>query len=175
MKILAILVAVVVGLALLVLAIGFTLPETHVATVRTRYRAPAERVFAAIADVERGPEWRSGLQKVEVLEREPLRWRETADWGTITFVRDEIVPPVRVVSRIADEDQGFGGTWTYQIDALPDVAGSTLTIRESGTVSNPFFRFMSRYIFGHYRSLETYSRDLAKRLGETAEPARIDK
>lgn len=174
MRILLILAAAIVGLIALVLLVGFMLPSAHVAAVRTHYQAPAERVFAAVADVESGTAWRTGLQKVEVLAREPLRWRETADWGTMTFVRDEFVAPARIVARIADEDQGFGGTWTYQITTSPSTAGSTLTITENGTVSNPFFRFMSRFVFGHYRGLETYSRDLAKRLGETAEPVRVD-
>jgi hypothetical protein len=174
MRILAILAAIVVTLVVLVFIVGFALPATHIAKVRTHYRAPADRVYAAVADVERATEWRSGLQRVEVLEREPLRWRETADWGTLTFVRDEELAPTRVVARIADADLGFGGTWTYEITTSPDEEGSTLTITENGTVSNPLFRFMSKYVFGHYRSLETYSRDLAKRLGETAEPGRID-
>jgi uncharacterized protein YndB with AHSA1/START domain len=174
MKIIAYIVAVIIGLILLVLIVGFTLPDTHVAMVRAQYRAPPDRVFAAIADVERGTEWRTGLQKVQVLARQPLRWRETADWGTITFVRDEMVPPARIVSRIADQDQGFGGTWTYQIAPGPGATGSMLTITEQGSVSNPLFRFMSKFVFGHYRSLETYARDLATHLGETVEPVRVE-
>jgi hypothetical protein len=113
------------------------------------------------------------LKKVEVLDREPLLWRETADWGEITFVRDEAVPPARIVSRIADESEGFGGTWTYAIAASPNGDGSTLTITENGSVSNPLFRLMSKYVFGHYRSLETYARDIARRFRDTAEPERV--
>ena len=51
--------------------------------------------------------------------------------------------------------------------------GSTVTITENGTVSNPLFRFMSKFVFGHYRSLETYARDLAKRFRDNAEPERV--
>ena len=174
MKIVLIIAAVIVAAILLVLGAGLMLPSTHVAAVRTHYNAAPERVFASIVDVESAATWRTGVEKVEVLEREPLRWRETADWGTLTFVRDELVVPSRVVTRIADESEGFGGTWTYEVTTSPNEAGSTLTITEKGTVHNPLFRFMSKYIFGHYRSLETYSRDLAKRLGENAEPVRVD-
>lgn len=174
MKILGIIATVVVSLVILVFVVGYTMSPAHVAVVRTQYRAPADRVFAAIADVEQGTQWRSGLKRVEVLEREPLRWRETADWGTITFVRDEVDPPARIVARIADEDQGFGGTWTYEVTTSPETEGSTLTITENGRVSSPFFRFLSKYMFGHYRALETYSRDLAKHLGEQAEPVRVE-
>jgi hypothetical protein len=174
MRIIKILAVVLVVLVILVFTIGFALPKAHVARVRTQYSASRDRVFAAIADVERYNRWRSGLEKVEVLERTPLRWRETADWGTLTFVREQEIEPVLIVTRIADEDQGFGGTWTYEIASSPDNQGSILTITENGTVSSPLFRIMSKFVFGHYRTLETYSRDLAKHLGETAEPARIN-
>ena len=171
MKIIAWLIAGAAMLVVAVVIIGSLLPKQHVARVRAQYRAPADRVYDVIADVEQGTAWRTGLQKVEVLEREPLRWRETADWGTLVFIRDEAVRPTRIVARIADEDQGFGGTWTYEI-ARAD-SNSVLTITENGTVSNPLFRFMSRFVFGHYSSLETFARDLGKRLGETVEPVRV--
>lgn len=171
MKIIAYIGAGLVVLALLVLVIGALLPKAHVAGVRASYAAAPPRVYDAILDVERGTTWRSGLKKVEVLQLNPFRWRETADWGTITFVREEARPPELIATRIADEDQGFGGTWTYRIE--PANGRTTLTITENGTVSNPLFRFMSRFVFGHYTSLETYARDLGKLFGETPQVERV--
>jgi hypothetical protein len=173
MKLLLFLAAGLITIIVLMFAIGSMLPKAHTAAVRIALRAPAQNVYNTIADVERGTGWRTGLKQVEVLEREPLRWRETADWGKLTFVREDAVPPSRIVARIADESEGFGGTWTYDIATSPNQVGSTVTITEHGTVANPMFRFMSRFIFGHYRSLETYARDLARHLGESAEPARV--
>ena len=171
MKILLIIAAVVVAAIVLVLVVGFILPSAHVAAVRAHYDAPAERVFATVADVESAPTWRTGVKKVEVLEREPLRWRETADWGTLTFVRDERVPPSRIVARIADESEGFGGTWTYVL--APAGGGTRLTITEDGHVDNALFRFMARFVFGYSKTLEDYLRDLGEKLGEsvTVQPA----
>jgi uncharacterized protein YndB with AHSA1/START domain len=171
-----ILVRILAGLALLVvvvIAVGAALPKAHTAKVRTVITAPPESVYAAIADVERATAWRSGLEKVEVLSRNPLQWRETAEWGTITFVRDEDAPPQRIVARIADESEGFGGTWTYELVESPG-RGTALVITENGTVSNPVFRFLSKFVFGHYTSLETYARDLTKRFGGSTEPVRIN-
>lgn len=172
MKLILTILGVVAGLLAIVLVVGAVLPRGHTARVRSVIHAPPESLYAAIIDVEHAPAWRTGLKSVEVLGRDPVQWRETAEWGTITFVRDEAVPPSRVVARIADESQGFGGTWTYEIAPAP--GGSTVTITENGTVSNPFFRFLSKFVFGHYTSLETYARDLAKRSGDTAEPERIN-
>ena len=174
MKLILRILVVILLLIGIVIAMGAALPKQHTARVRTLIHAPADSLFAAITDVENGTAWRSGLEKVEVLEREPLLWRETAEWGTITFVRDEAAPPSRVVTRIADESEGFGGTWTYEIAASPSQNGSTVTITEHGTVSNPLFRFLSKFVFGHHSALETYARDLARRFGDTAEPERVN-
>jgi len=43
-----------------------------------------------------------------------------------------------------------------------------LTIVERGKVRNPFFRFMSRFIFGHGATIENYLSSLAKSFGEKA-------
>lgn len=67
--------------------------------------------------------------------------------------------------------QGFGGRWTYEIAPAP--TGSVLTITEHGEVYGALYRFMSRFVFGHYRTLETYARDLGGRFGEAVVTERI--
>ncbi|MBI4410578.1 MAG: hypothetical protein HY561_12770, partial [Gemmatimonadetes bacterium] len=85
--------------------------------------------------------------------------------------QEESQPPKRRVVRIADVSQGFGGRWIYELAASR--TGTTLTITEEGEVYNPIFRFMSRFIFGQYRTLEQYARDLGKSFGEDVSPARV--
>ena len=53
-------------------------------------------------------------------------------------------------------------------DAAAD--GSTLTITEDGEVRNLFFRFMSRFIFGHTGTLEAFLKSLGKKVGEDVTP-----
>lgn len=166
------LVAVVVLIAVVV-GIGMTLPRAHSAAVRAHYAATPQQVYEVIHDVERGTEWRSGLQGVDVLPQtgEHPRWRETADWGTLVFERVEDIPPRRIVHRIVEEGQGFGGSWTF--DIAPEGAGALVTIREDGIVSNPVYRFMTRFVMGYYASLETYAADLGSRLGSEARVERV--
>ena len=171
MKWLLIVVAVVVLIAVVVISIGFALPKRHTAAVRARYSQPPDSLFRAIMDVEAGPSWRTGMKRVDVISREPLTWRESASWGELTMVMDESVAPSRVVSRIADESAGFGGVWTYEIEA--DGNGSVLTITEDGEVFSPVFRFMSKFVFGHYKALETYAADLGRKFGEEVEVERV--
>ena len=173
MKIVLRIIAALVLLVIVVVLIGLLLPRTHTAAVEGRYRASPGQVYAAIDNVSNGPQWRTGLQRVEILSAagEPMRWRETADWGTLTFVHESNDPGRRIVSRIVDEGQGFGGTWTF--DIVPAGEGAGLRVTERGEVSNPLYRFMSRFVFGYYRSAETYVRDLGRHLGEDVIPVRV--
>ena len=90
------------------------------------------------------------------------RYRETGDDGAILYEVEESDPPTRMVTRIADPSLPFGGRWTCELHAV--TSGTTLRITEDGEVYNPLFRFMSRFVFGHYRTMDGYLRDLAARV-----------
>jgi len=68
-------------------------------------------------------------------------------------------PSSLLVARIADPKLPFGGTWTCRV--VPAGAdGSDLTITEDGEVYNVVFRFMARFVFGYYGTIDTFIRDL---------------
>lgn len=152
------------ALVALVLAIGAMIDRTHVATVREIYQAAPDEIWSAIATFEKMPDWRKGVKRVEVLK--PLqglrRIREHSSFGPMTFLVDEEVPSQKLVLRIADENQGFGGTWTYQIRKVE--GGTELAITEDGFIDNLLFRFMARFIFGYYGTMRRYHEDLRKKL-----------
>jgi uncharacterized protein YndB with AHSA1/START domain len=170
LKIVFVAVAVAVGLVLAVAIIGALLPKGHAASRSVRvHRTPLE-VWATVHDVDRFAAWRPGIKTVERLpgaEARP-RWKEVGAHGAITFEMVEATPPSKLVTRIADPSQPFGGTWTYVI--APDPDGSTLTITEHGEVYNPVFRFMSRFVFGHTATIDEYLRALGKKFGEDLRP-----
>jgi hypothetical protein len=171
LKVLGYLIVAITLLGATVVVGGYLLPEQHTATVRAHYRAAPGPLYDAITDVAAGPSWRTGLEGVTVLEPSPLKWREVAEWGTLTMVMDEATSPSRVVTRIADSGGDFGGTWTYEI--APEQSGSVVTITEKGEVYNPIFRFMSRFLFGHYKALETYAHDLGRKFNEDVKAERV--
>lgn len=152
-------VALVVGVVALV---GFALPRDHVASRTVVLNRPAADVWQAITAVDRFPEWRPSVSRVDVLGPHPLRWRETSGGDTLTLEIVESKPPRRLVSEIADRDLPFGGRWIYELE--PAGAGTELTITEEGQVYNPIFRFVSRFITGHTATIETYLADLQKKL-----------
>ena len=154
---------VFVVLIVIVVAIGMALPVKHTVSRSASFAVPPESLWRAITTIPELPTWRKNLQKVEVLpdrNGHPV-WRETDNDGSaITFEMIEAVPPKMLVTRIADTDLAFGGSWTYEIN--PSGTGSEITITENGEVYNPIFKFVSRFIIGHYGSIDDYLEGLKK-------------
>jgi uncharacterized protein YndB with AHSA1/START domain len=161
---------VVALVVMLMTLIGSQLPRNHMATRLGMYHQKPEVLWEAITNVDAMPAWREGLKSVQKLpDRNGLPAHiEVTSSGTIPMETVEMVPPRRLVVRIADDKLPFGGTWTYDIQ--PTTQGAALRITEIGWVSNPFFRFMSKFVFGQTSTINAYLRSLAKKFGE---PARI--
>jgi uncharacterized protein YndB with AHSA1/START domain len=153
-------IVVVVGAIGLVTIVGWVLPVGHIASRTRTVGADPEAVYEQVRDVARYPAWRSDVTRVDLLSFEAgtLRFREHSSAGPLVMEMVEARPPERIVTRIADPSQPFGGTWTFEIARVP--SGSTLTITERGEVYNPIFRFMARFVFGHSRTIDRYLADL---------------
>ena len=90
-------------------------------------------------------------------------WRESDQHGQkITFEAMESIPPRRLVTRIADGNLPFGGSWTYE--SAPSGEGCSVTSTEEGEVYNPIYRFVSRFVLGHTATLEAYLKALNNEL-----------
>lgn len=154
---------VIVALILAVVAIGYALPVKHVATRKARLGQSPEKVFLAITDVKNFPAWRPSVKQIEVLPANGhyARFREIGSDGSILFETDSVVPGKRLVNRIADPSLPFGGRWIYEL--TPEAGGTVITITEEGEVYNPIFRFGSRFIMGHTRTIDRYLADLSRR------------
>jgi len=163
----------VVALVVVVVAIGYLLPQSHLASSSARYRASPEALWASLTDVAAFPTWRKGLTRVELLpdENGQRGWREHSGGETITFRVVEADPPRRLVSRIADQNLPFGGRWIY--DLAPVDSGTRLTITEQGEIYNPVFRFVSRFVLGYTSTMEGVLRALGTKHGETVTPESV--
>lgn len=158
-------VTVLVAIAVIVAVIGWRLPVRHRAEREAVFPITRDSLFELLSDVERFAEWRSGMKRAE---RRPAvdgraRWLEAGRDGEILYELVESVPGERLVTRIADPRLPFGGTWTYELaDADLTAAGqrTRLRITEDGEVYHPVFRFISRFVFGHGRTIERYLADL---------------
>ena len=152
--------------ALVVFVVGYRLPEEHTATAEREYAATPERVFAEISTPREYPRWRSGVQRVEMLPADStgrVLFREHGLGDATTYEILENTPNRLFVTAIADEDLPYAGTWTFALE--PTAGGTLVRITEDGIVFNPIFRFVSRYVMGHRRGIESYLSDLDARLG----------
>ncbi|HJQ09895.1 MAG TPA: SRPBCC domain-containing protein [Gemmatimonadaceae bacterium] len=144
-----------------VLAIGAMLPVKHVATRERLFAAPPDRLYSAISRVSDYPKWKTGVRAVEEVPAEGgrARFREVGA-EKVTYEITEAKSPERFVTRIADKNLPYGGIWTYELS--PANEGTKLRLTENGEVYNLFFRFMSKFVFGHYKTMDSTLDDLQR-------------
>ena len=155
-----------IGVVAIVWMFGMLLPRDHVASRTGTYHVPADKVWAAITDVDAMPTWRVGLKGVTRLpDREgmPAHLEDTAA-GKLKIETQSMEPPLKLVNRIGSDNLPFGGTWTFDVTPTPD--GSTLRITENGYVTNPIFRFVARFVMGYTSEMDKYLTGLAQHFGE---------
>ena len=168
---------VISGVSLLVLVVaiaaglGGAMPRAHTVRSVAEYHQPPDSLFAALADFEHAPGWRSDLSGVQRL---PDRnghavWEQQAQDGAWPLEIRESTPPSRLVTALADSSHGFGGTWTFVIEPLP--RGARVVITEIGTIDHPLLRFVATRFVDLHAPQRTFLRDLGRRFGETVTPS----
>jgi uncharacterized protein YndB with AHSA1/START domain len=170
MKILIRVAATLVVLVLVVVIIGYALPRDHQAASSAVISGAPDSVFAVITNPAGYSAWRTDVTKIEMRQADSGRvaWTEYMGSDAIPMVITASAAPNRVVSRIDSRSLPFGGTWTYNI--MPVAGGSRVTIIEDGSVYNPVFRFVSRFVMGHNGTMDGYLRALGKKFGTAVEP-----
>jgi Polyketide cyclase / dehydrase and lipid transport len=162
--------ATLVTTVLIVVLIGSLLPKQHVASRAISLHRKQEEVFRLISDFTAAPSWRPDVKQVELLP--PLdghvRYREKGTNGAITMEIIESNPPARMVTQIADKDLPFGGMWIFDISPTAD--GCRLNITERGEIYSPLFRFVSRFLLGYHRTLDTYLQNVSRKFDESSLP-----
>ena len=162
----AIVAGVLVVVVLIVLVVGWSLPVKHRATADATVKAAPQALYQLITDVDRFPEWRPSVKRIEHVPDSTgkIRFLEIGSNGSILYEIESAAPNERLVTRIADPSLPFGGTWTYELTTRGD--STTLRITEDGEVYNPVFRFVSRFVMGHTRTINTYLKDVRQRLAQ---------
>jgi hypothetical protein len=164
-----VLVALLVLIVLVVVTIGAFLPSRHISTRAARFHQPPDAIWRAIADYAKFPEWRKDVSRVETLpdlNGKPV-WREfDRHGGSIPYQVMVMVAPRVLVTRIADPQLPFGGTWTYEISSQAD-GSSLLRITEDGEIYNPIFRFAARFVLGYTQTQEQYLQALGAKFGQS--------
>jgi len=165
--------AALVVLVVLLIVAGTFLPREHRATARATFRASADTLFARIADVEAYPRWRADVKAVRRLDATDGRaaFVEETSQGEVRYAVEASEPPRRRVTRIADEELPYGGTWTFALE--PVDGGTRVAITEDGFVEPPLFRVLARFFFDPHMTMERFLADLGKELGERVSVERV--
>jgi len=171
MKWVLIVLGAVLGLVALMTLIGAFVPREHHATSTITLHQAPDSVWKVIRDFGGIPAWWPAIKESV---RQPDKdghevWRQKMSGWDVPLIVIESTPGRRLVTEIDTSAGGaFGGTWTYEL--APDSAGTKISVTEAGWIGNPIFRFLSRFVFGYYGSLDAYLKALAKRFREDAHP-----
>ena len=160
-------VAAVALVALIVAVVGAMLPRQHTVSRTARVALPPAKLYDLLADVSRYQSWRPGLKGLERLpdKNGMPAWIEDTSGMKIPMRFERMEPPSLLVGRIDSTALAFGGTWTYRIAEAP--GGSDLTITEDGEVYNVVFRFMSRFVFGYYGTMDAFIHGLQAHVAQS--------
>lgn len=166
--------ALVLVLLLVATLIGLRLPKTHAAASRIRLPATPEDVFAIVADVTAHPQWRPGLDRVELgpeLNGAPT-WYEYCS-GDIRVQFQVVVrePPRSLVTRLVGAKLPLQGTWRY--DFMADGEGTILTITEGEKIHHPLLRFIARYVLSYHAAMDVFLIALGHRFGIDVSPEHL--
>jgi len=157
------LVALTVVVVAVVYIDGMMLPVDHTVSVTGTVAAPPEKVFAQIANVGVGAQWRPEVKAVKVLPPVNGRdhWIEDVGRGqTMTFLATYTKAPTAREVLLYQPDATYGGTWLYELSPGPAPGTTTVKITESGFIKPPLYRFMMAHVFGPTYNLNHYLDDL---------------
>lgn len=145
-------------------------PREHFATSSITLVAPADSVWKVVRNIEQLPRWWSDVKGVRRLGGQRREsWEQ--NMGPAGMVRVEVsrITPGRqmVLTVLNDEQQDWGGVWTY--DVIPNASGTEVRITEEGWVDAPLVRAVMK-LRGKYRVIDSYLRSLGAYFDETVSP-----
>ena len=147
-----------------VIVIGLLLPKRHVVTRSASYRATPEQLFRLISGEQN---WRADVLRCEIsaeADGRVLQRETTRNGETVTYELAERVDPTSIQRRIVTKNLAYSGTWIFSLK--PEVESTVVQITEDGEVYNPVFRFVSRFVIGQTRTIDTYLQNLGKATGQ---------
>lgn len=150
---------------------GSTLPREHKASSSITLVATPEQVYAAARDIAQTPTWWRDVNAVR-----PLKGKRRESWeqemkgaGPVQIEITSFVENQRLVTTILNDDQqDWGGRWTYAI--VRTASGTEVTITETGWIEPPLYRVVMKVRGGPHRTLDSYLRSLGAKFGEIVTP-----
>lgn len=169
MKLVLTVVVAIVALVAVVWCIGLVIPRQHVAARSALFSKSPQQVWALLGNLPGYSHWApevTGVKRLADHEGHPVYALE-GKWAMPLEI-EAAEPPRRMVTRIADPNLPFGGTWTWEI--VPEGGGARVIVTERGEIKPPPMRTMARFVFGYTSTMDTYLKALGNGLQETITP-----
>ncbi len=126
------------GILAIAYLVGLTRnPELHT-EVSIEIARPPEAIYPLIADPNQIPKYYPGVEKVEILQQNPLRFRLTTKEGTGGMEITTAEAPRHIVSKSIDQPLGVSGVWDTTI--IPTSTGSRIEHKSIVQLRNPLMR-----------------------------------
>ena len=155
----------VAAIVVAVYAVGARLPRDHLASVRAHFHQPPDSIYHALVEVVGISHVARGGQARRTVARSgrPSDMARDGELRRRGFLGDGH----RATQSARHDDREYRSRIRRSVDLPdpPDSVGTTVSITEEGTVDNPFFRFLSRYVFGLHASMEGLLTALGRRFG----------
>lgn len=157
--------ALFIILALVIGAIGLSLPKDHTVTKTVYVNAPIDDVWQIISNYQDIPNWSDNIASVERLKDLPdgkENWKFSDKSGGYMIVENVIVEPKDLlVSRIIKTSYPLEGEWIFELKQEGD--STRISLSESGTIANPFARVIAYYVHGIDTGVTRFLQTLAKK------------
>lgn len=154
--------------------VGSRLPREHRAASRIELARSPEEVWLYVSDIEGQASWAEGVEDVEKTTTADGRalFVQHSPFGEIPFVVTEDDPPRRFVTDVLENQDGWGGSWSWE--RSPTAKGCTVTLTESGFDESPIRRFFGEYLLGQHLAIDMMLGSLSRALGEEQKPAHVE-
>ena len=141
------------GIVALAYLIGLTRNPEIRTQVTIEIARPPEKVFPLLADPNEIPKYWPGVEKIEILQRNPLRYRMIAKEGSGTMEVTTSDPPRHIVTKSIEHSMGVSGVWDTTISPTP--TGSHLEHKTVMQIHNPMLRTLAMFMDASAEELKT--------------------
>ena len=161
-----------ISLLVVFILIGTFSSKTYHGSATVRLKAPIDKVWEVLTDVENVPKRRPEVKRVEITginDQGYKMWREYTDMGG--FIDFEIVEHIsqeKMVVRMNRSSFGMTGQWVYEAAYVQDFytaqggeSQTELTITEDSTTNNIFVRTLM-ILVGRDKNIRTEFETLKK-------------
>lgn len=154
MKISLIIFSVMAFSVIVIYFIGKSLPEESEVVVEIKINAKPDRVWSVMTSWEKQPLWRSGIERVKVIDSS--RFVEIPrNGGPIEFHVLTADEPTLLRMEFRGSVSG-----TYMAELIEADGATVFRSSESVSITNPFFRVLSKLFFDLNEFAENYQSEL---------------